>query len=97
MAATRAIELLILCGCSRCGRRLLYDDCRLPCVIDALEGTPTAVHCAECDSIAEAERAGQEAAIAGRPISDFGFANKAEREAFEAEYRKTLAILGRTA
>jgi len=93
--ATRVIETLMLCGCSRCGKRLVYDHYRLPCVIDALDGTPTPVHCITCARIVEAGRAGEDAALAGKPLCDFRFESEAEREAFEAEYRKALAILGR--
>jgi hypothetical protein len=54
---SRIIETLILCGCSRCGKRLTG----LPCTVDALNGTPTAVHCSACADIVEAERQGREA------------------------------------
>jgi len=93
-SSLRAVETLILCGCSRCGRRLIYEDHRLPCVVDALDGTPTAVHCSTCAGIVEAGRQGREAAMAGLAIGDFRFETEAERQEFEAEYRRTMAILG---
>jgi hypothetical protein len=91
------IETLILCGCSRCGRRLIYEDHRLPCVVDALDGTPTAVHCSTCADIVEAGRQGEDAALAGFPMDVFNPALRtdAERREYEAEYRRTMAILGR--
>lgn len=94
LPAERIIDTLILCGCSRCGRRLIDGDHRLPCVIDAPFGTPTAVHCSTCADIVEAGRVGEEAALAGQPMSAFRFETDAEREAFEAEYRRTATILG---
>jgi hypothetical protein len=98
-AAERLIDTLIRCGCSRCGRRLIHNGRYLPCVIDALKGTPTAVHCPTCAGIVEAGRKGQDAALASEPMDVFGIAlrTEAERREYEAEYRRTMAILGRTA
>lgn len=89
------VETLILFGCSRCGRRLIDAGHRLPCVVDALDSTPTAVHCIACADIVEAGRLGEEAALVGLVAGDFVFGSEAERQEFEAEYRKTLAILER--
>lgn len=94
--AFQAIDLLILCGCSRCGKRLVYDDHRLPCVVDAPFGNPTAVHCAACADVLDAALCGQEAALNGLSPAEFRFETQAEYEEFMAEYRRTLATLAVT-